>query len=121
MSITQRLARTAALHPWRIVACWGLVLAASAVAVVGLLGSALTSDAGRLPAGAKVSKADTGQIAALRSAAGSGFLLGDGTAREVELVPAQLAALAARAACRRRPGPRDGAQTGSIQARPLRV
>ena len=43
-SITQRLARTAAVHPWRVVVAWGLILAASVVAIGGLIGSAFTSD-----------------------------------------------------------------------------
>jgi len=43
-SITQRLARVAAVHPWRVVAAWGLILAASIVAIASLLGSAFTSD-----------------------------------------------------------------------------
>jgi putative drug exporter of the RND superfamily len=44
-STTQRLARTSALHPWRVLVLWGLVLAASLVTIVGLIGSAFTSDA----------------------------------------------------------------------------
>ncbi|CUR57924.1 MMPL domain protein [metagenome] len=44
-SITQLLARVAALHPWRVVTVWGLILAASVVAIGTLLGSAFTSDA----------------------------------------------------------------------------
>jgi RND superfamily putative drug exporter len=44
-SITRRLARTAALHPWRVVAAWGLVLAVSLVTIATLIGSAFTSDA----------------------------------------------------------------------------
>src|SRR4051794_4972005 len=43
-SITQRLARTAAVHPWRVVVAWGLVLIASMVAIATLIGSAFTSD-----------------------------------------------------------------------------
>ena len=43
-SITQRLARAAAVHPWRVVVAWGLVLVASIVAIGALLGSAFTSD-----------------------------------------------------------------------------
>ena len=43
-SFTQRLARAAAIHPWRVVAAWGLILAASIVAIGSLLGSAFTSD-----------------------------------------------------------------------------
>jgi len=45
-SITQSLARTAAVHPWRVVAAWGLVLVASVVVIGTLLASAFTSDAG---------------------------------------------------------------------------
>jgi RND superfamily putative drug exporter len=44
-SITRRLARGAALHPWRVVAAWGLILVASIVAIATLLGSAFTSAA----------------------------------------------------------------------------
>ena len=44
-SLTQRLARTAAVHPWRVVTAWALILAASVVAIGALLGSAFTSDA----------------------------------------------------------------------------
>ena len=44
-ALTQRLARTAALHPWRVVLTWTLILVASVVAIGGLLGSALNSDA----------------------------------------------------------------------------
>ncbi len=33
------------VHPWRIVAAWGLILAASIVAIGALIGSAFTSDA----------------------------------------------------------------------------
>ncbi len=43
-SITQRLARSAAVHPWRVVLVWGLILLASMVAIAGLIGSAFTSD-----------------------------------------------------------------------------
>ena len=43
-SITQRLARVSAVHPWRVVAAWGLILLASVVAIGGLIGSAFTSD-----------------------------------------------------------------------------
>jgi RND superfamily putative drug exporter len=45
ISVPQRLARGSAEHPWRVVAAWALVLAASVVAIGALLGSALTSDA----------------------------------------------------------------------------
>ena len=44
-SFTQYLARVSAHHPWRILAVWGLILAASVVAVGTLIGSAFTSDA----------------------------------------------------------------------------
>ncbi len=44
MSITQRLARFSAAHPWRMLATWGVVLLASFVAIGTLLGSALTTD-----------------------------------------------------------------------------
>ncbi len=44
-SITERLARAAAVHPWRVVAAWGVILLVSMVAIGGLLGSAFTSDA----------------------------------------------------------------------------
>jgi RND superfamily putative drug exporter len=44
-SITRRLARVAAVHPWRVVAAWGLVLLASVAAIGTLFGSAFTSDA----------------------------------------------------------------------------
>jgi putative drug exporter of the RND superfamily len=43
-SLTQRLARVSALHPWRILTVWGLILAASVVTVGTLIGSAFTSD-----------------------------------------------------------------------------
>ena len=43
-SITQRLARSAAVHPWRVVVAWGLILLASMVAIATLIGSAFTSD-----------------------------------------------------------------------------
>ncbi|PKH40889.1 putative drug exporter of the RND superfamily [Nocardioides alpinus] len=43
-STTQRLARSAALHPWRTVVAWGLVLVASVVVIATLIGSAFTSD-----------------------------------------------------------------------------
>ena len=44
MSVTQRLARVSAAHPWRMLATWGVVLLASIVAIGALLGSALTTD-----------------------------------------------------------------------------
>jgi RND superfamily putative drug exporter len=43
-SITQRLARAAAAHPWRVVVAWALILLASLVSIVTLIGSAFTSD-----------------------------------------------------------------------------
>lgn len=43
-SVPQRLARTAAVHPWRVVSVWGLILAASIVAIGTLIGSAFTAD-----------------------------------------------------------------------------
>ena len=43
-SITQSLARVSAVHPWRVLSAWGLILAASVVAIGTLLGSAFTSD-----------------------------------------------------------------------------
>ena len=43
-SITQTLARVSAVHPWRVLSAWGLVLAASIVAIGTMLGSAFTSD-----------------------------------------------------------------------------
>jgi putative drug exporter of the RND superfamily len=44
-SLTQRLARVSAVHPGRVLGVWALVLAASVLAIGGLLGSALSSDA----------------------------------------------------------------------------
>ncbi len=44
-SFTQYLARVSAHHPWRILTVWGLILAASVVAIGALIGSAFTSDA----------------------------------------------------------------------------
>ena len=44
-SITERLARASAVHPWRVVGAWGLILVASVLAIGGLIGSAFTSDA----------------------------------------------------------------------------
>src|SRR5687768_12862637 len=43
-SITQRLAAVSAVRPWRVLTAWGLILAASVVAIGTLLGSAFTSD-----------------------------------------------------------------------------
>lgn len=43
-SVTQRLARAAAVHPWRVVVAWGLVLLASMMAIATLIGSAFTAD-----------------------------------------------------------------------------
>ena len=44
-SLTGRLARASAVHPWRVVAAWGLILVASVVVIASLIGSAFTSDA----------------------------------------------------------------------------
>ncbi len=44
-SWTQRLARFSALHPWRVLTLWGLVLVASVMTIATFLGSALTTDA----------------------------------------------------------------------------
>ena len=43
-SFTQYLARVSAVHPWRVLTAWGLILAASVVAIGALIGSAFTSD-----------------------------------------------------------------------------
>ena len=43
-AITQSLARASAFRPWRVLTAWGLILAASVVAIGTLLGSAFTSD-----------------------------------------------------------------------------
>jgi RND superfamily putative drug exporter len=43
-SVPQRLARSAAVHPWRVVSVWALILAASVVAIATLIGSAFSSD-----------------------------------------------------------------------------
>jgi RND superfamily putative drug exporter len=43
-SFTQYLARASAVHPWRILAVWGLILAASVVAIGSLIGSAFTTE-----------------------------------------------------------------------------
>jgi RND superfamily putative drug exporter len=43
-SFTQYLARVSAIHPWRILAAWGLILAASIIAIGSLIGSAFTSE-----------------------------------------------------------------------------
>lgn len=56
-SVPQRLARSAALHPWRVVTVWGLVLLASVVAIGSLIGSAFTSD-GSLTTNPDSSKAE---------------------------------------------------------------
>lgn len=45
MSFTQQLARASALHPWRILGIWAIVLVASVASIVTLLGSALSTDA----------------------------------------------------------------------------
>src|SRR5215212_7031991 len=44
-SFTQYLARVSSLHPWRILAVWGLVVAASVFAIGSLIGSAYTTEA----------------------------------------------------------------------------
>src|SRR5688572_1526021 len=44
VSVTQRLARVSAAHPWRMIATWLVVLLASIVAIGALLGSALSTD-----------------------------------------------------------------------------
>jgi RND superfamily putative drug exporter len=43
-SFTQRLARLSAVNAWRVVAVWGLILAASVVAIGSLIGTAFSSD-----------------------------------------------------------------------------
>ncbi len=43
-SITEKLARASAAHPWRVVAAWGLALIVSVAAIGALIGSAFTSD-----------------------------------------------------------------------------
>src|SRR4051794_35899215 len=43
-SITQTLAEVSAVHPWRVLTAWGLILAASVVAIGTLIGSAFNSD-----------------------------------------------------------------------------
>jgi RND superfamily putative drug exporter len=43
-SVPQRLARSAAVHPWRVVSVWALILAASVMAIATLIGSAFSSD-----------------------------------------------------------------------------
>ena len=43
--VTGRLARASSLHPGRALAAWGAALLLSLAAIVGLLGSALTTDA----------------------------------------------------------------------------
>ena len=45
-SLTGRIAHAAAVHPWRVVGAWALILLLAAVAIGGLIGSAFTSDAG---------------------------------------------------------------------------
>ena len=44
MSFTRFLARVSALHPWRVLAVWGLVLVASFISIGALIGSAFSSD-----------------------------------------------------------------------------
>ncbi len=43
-SLTERLARTSALHPWRTIGIWTVLIVLAVVAVGTLLGSGLTSD-----------------------------------------------------------------------------
>ena len=43
-SSTQYLARVSAMHPWRVLTVWGLILAASVLAIGSLIGTAFTSD-----------------------------------------------------------------------------
>ena len=45
MSMTQRLARISVHHPWQMLAGWAVILVVSFVAIAGLLGSALTTEA----------------------------------------------------------------------------
>src|SRR5512136_1206920 len=42
--LTERLARTSALHPWRTIGLWAMLIVLAVVAVASLLGSGLTSD-----------------------------------------------------------------------------
>ena len=42
--LTERLARTSALHPWRTICIWTALIVLAVVAVGSLLGSGLTSD-----------------------------------------------------------------------------
>jgi RND superfamily putative drug exporter len=42
--LTERLARTSALHPWRTIGIWAALIVLAAIAVGTLLGSGLTSD-----------------------------------------------------------------------------
>src|SRR5829696_5250191 len=67
-SITQRVARAAAVHPWRIVTAWGLALAASVAVIVTLFGSAFTSD------GSLTTNPDSARAA---KAIGDAFSMGD--------------------------------------------
>ena len=41
---TERLARASALHPWRTIGIWGVLIVLAVVAIGSLLGSGLTSD-----------------------------------------------------------------------------
>jgi putative drug exporter of the RND superfamily len=41
---TERLARTSALHPWRTIAVWSVLVALAVLAIGSLLGSGMTSD-----------------------------------------------------------------------------
>ena len=46
--MTQRLARASALHPWRAIGAWGIACLLAVVAIVFLLGDALTGEAEQL-------------------------------------------------------------------------
>src|SRR5262245_10091754 len=46
--MTQRLARASALHPWRAIGAWGIACLLAIVAIVFLLGDALTGEAEQL-------------------------------------------------------------------------
>ena len=42
--LTERLARTSALHPWRTIGLWAVLVVLAVLAVGSLLGSGLTSE-----------------------------------------------------------------------------
>ena len=42
--LTERLARTAALHPWRTIAVYALLIVLAVLSVAGLLSGGITSD-----------------------------------------------------------------------------